>query len=95
VRNDTRAVLAAALLLATGVAFRPSVPGAAAVVAVAALAGVLRRQDSRDAEVVQTIADRDELERLRVVHQDLAGRHTALREEFDRVKLMVPKPRQG
>jgi len=101
----TKAALAFAIALGVGVAVRPSTPGAVAVVAVATVAALYRRQDSEDSKHsfrMQVLKAKD---RVLLAHIEEANKKTlslvekhaaeleALRSEFDRVKLMVPRPK--
>ncbi len=95
----TGVALFATVTLAFGVVVRPSAPGALAVAALAVAAAVFRRQDSEDASTAQTVDDNKRIEELSEAlddlgkdHETLAGKHAELREEHDRVKLMVPRP---
>lgn len=85
----TRLALYLLLALAVGVAVRPSPAGAVAVASVAVVVAVLRRQDSLDEQGVRD----DRWKASSADLTDLRKDHAALREEFDRVKLMVPRPR--
>ncbi len=95
----TGVAIFATVTLVFGVVIRPSAPGALAVAALAAAAAVFRRQDSEDASTAQTVDDK---ERLNQAFRDLSDQrntaqlasalHRDLREEFDKVKLMVPRP---
>lgn len=101
----TRAALALALALGVGVAIRPSAPGAIAVVSVAAVACLYRRQDSLDSRHsfrMQVLKAKD---RVLLAHVEESNKKSlesiekqaaelaSLRAEFDRVKLMVPRPK--
>lgn len=89
----TRTALTVLMVLAVGVAGVPTVPGAVAVAAVALVVAVFRRQDSRDTEVQHLVVDRENLDKLEEAHAGLQKAHDELRAEFDRVKLMVPRPK--
>ncbi len=95
----TGVALFATVTLVFGVVVRPSAPGALAVAALAVAAAVFRRQESEDTSTAQTVSSRLRLEEAFEAIDLLDSRrlgldhaHQELRAEFDKVKLMVPRP---
>ncbi len=58
----------------------------------AAVAIVYRRQRSVDAQTAKSVDDSEKLNALYEAHKALHAEHTALQADFDKVKLMVPRP---
>ncbi len=57
----------------------------------AAVVIVYRRQRSEDAKVAKTVDDSAELRSLRLELADLVQKHAALRDEYDKTKILIPR----
>lgn len=96
----TRTALALLIALCLGVAVRPSSAGSIACLALAAVVVYLRAAEVQDRRIDREVTDQDRLDAAEnavlaaeTKHTEIEKAHIALRDEFDRVKLHIPRPR--